>query len=303
MSRSNTSSSCDDPKVRLRRVIRSLRTGRVRRTAGFVTAVCLLSGWTIGCSVEQNPTGTASEQTSTGSTGAAVLPSGPSQPSEPSTSSTESTGAESTSQASEVSVPSVGTLMAQAMTNARAATSVRVLGRLLVDGRSSAVQAEGRPNGPNQRLIISGRQWGTFEARAVASGWYLKGDKAFYVVSKNPNAAALAGKWVKLTTAQVTALRGSTVGGLLNLLLTNKDLLSLTETDLPAQVVSYQGRTAYSIGRQLTNDGSEIIVSATEPIQFLELRSRPKENVRLAFSLWNAVPPAPAPPANLIVTP
>lgn len=270
-------------------MIRSFRTGRVRRTAGFVTAVCLLSGWTLGCSVEQTPTDTSSEQTSTGTTGAAVLPSGPSQP--------------STSQASEASEPSVGTLMAQAMTNARAATSVRVLGRLLVDGRSSAVQAEGRPNGPNQRLIVSGRQWGTFEARAVASGWYLKGDKSFYVVSKNPNAAALAGKWVKLTTAQVTSLRGSTVGGLLSLLLNNKDLLSLTETDLPAQVVSYQGRTAYSIGRQLTNDGSEIIVSATEPIQFLELRSDPKENVRLAFSLWNAVPPAPAPPANSIVTP
>lgn len=197
----------------------------------------------------------------------------------------------------------VGSLMTQAMANARAAKSVRVIGRLLVGGRSSAVQAEGQPNGPNQRLIMSGRQWGTFEARAVKGVWYLKGDKAFYVSSKNPNAATLAGKWVRMTSAQAASMRGSTVGGLLNVLLGNKDLLSLTEADLPAQIISYQGRGAYSIGRQLTNDGSEIIVSGVPPIQFRELRSGTKENVRLLFSHWNAVPAVLAPPADAIITP
>ncbi len=216
---------------------------------------------------------------------------------------TESTGTESTGTESTGPTPTVGTLMTQAMANARAAKSVRVIGRLLVGGRSSAVQAEGQPNGPNQRLIMSGRAWGTFEARVVASAWYLKGDKAFYTASKNPNADALAGKWVRLTSAQAASMAGSTVGGLLNVLLGNKDLQSLATTDLPAQVVTHEGRGAYSIGRQLTTDGSEIIISGTAPHQFLELRSGPKEGVRLVFTLWNAVPPVAAPPANEIITP
>lgn len=198
---------------------------------------------------------------------------------------------------------SVGSLMAQAMANARSAKSVRIIGRLMIGGRSSAVQAEGQPNGANQRLIMSGRQWGTFEARAVGGKWYLKGDKAFYVSSKNPNAATLAGKWVTMTSTQAASMRGSTVGGLLNVLLSNKDLLSLTDADMPAQIVTYQGRGAYSIGRQLTTDGSEIILSGTPPIQFRELRSGPKENVRLLFSAWNAVPPVAAPPAGSIIAP
>lgn len=266
--------------------------GVVRRRSGLATLACVLAILPVaGCSGDAQDAGTAG----------AVLPTGPSVGDTSSSGSASPTGSPSGSPKNPAI--SVGSLMTQAFANARAAKSVRVVGRLLVGGRSSAVQAEGQPNGPNQRLIMSGRQWGTFEARAVAGAWYLKGDKAFYVASKNPNAAALAGKWVKMTSAQAASMAGSTVGGLLNVLLTNKDLRSLTQADFPAEIITYQGRGAYSIGRQLTNDGSEIILSGRPPIQFRELRSGPKENLRLLFSHWNAVPPLAAPPASAVITP
>lgn len=259
--------------------------GRVRALTAACVAVVLTS-----CSAPTDP----------GASGPASAPTPSATAADPTGTARAATSATGSPQAS-ATAPTVGTLMTQALANARAAKSVRVIGRLLIGGRSSAVQAEGQPGGANQRMILSGRQWGTFEARAVGGVWYLKGDRAFYVASKNPNVATLAGKWVRMTAAQAASMRGSTVGGLLNVLLNNKDLAALTEAQLPAQVITYEGRGAYSIGRQLTSDGSEIIVSGTAPIRFLELRSGPKENVRLLFGLWNAVPPIPAPPANLIV--
>ncbi len=274
-----------------------------RRRLGVATLGLLLAAAPVaGCSG-----GDTQATSNTGTTGA-VLPTGPARGGSTASNSTD-TGTDTASPSGSPSgsstnpAISVGSLMAQAMANARAAKSVRIIGRLLIGGRSSAVQAEGQPNGPNQRLIMSGRKWGTFEARAVGGKWYLKGDKAFYVSSNNSHAATLAGKWVTMTSAQAASMRGSTDGGLLSVLLSNKDLLSLTDADMPAQIVTYQDRGAYSIGRQLTTDGSEIILSGTPPIQFRELRSGPKENVRLLFSAWNAVPPVAAPPAGSVITP
>lgn len=279
-------------------------TNPVRRGVGVATlGVVLAAAPLAGCSTDGD-----TQDTAGGGTSGAVLPSGPTvsgstTPDGSGTTTGSASPTDSPSGSSTNPAISVGSLMAQAMSNARSAKSVRVIGRLLIGGRSSAIQAEGQPNGPNQRLIMSGRQWGTFEARAVGGKWYLKGDKAFYVSSKNPNAATLAGKWVTMTNAQAASMAGSTVGGLLNVLLSNKDLVSLTDADMPAQIVTYQGRGAYSIGRQLTTDGSEIILGGTPPIQFRELRSGPKENVRLLFSAWNAVPPVAAPPKGSILTP
>lgn len=273
--------------------------GAVRRTTGVVVAAAFgYAAVLSGCAGQASP---GAGDPSAGGTVAG----GPATDSPSANGSSDSTDSPTTTDPSDPgdqAAPTVGLLMTHAIANARAAKSVRINGRLLVNGRSSAVQAEGQINGPNQRLIMSGRSWGTFEARAVKGIWYLKGDRAFYTASKNPHAAALAGTWTTLTRAQVNSIRGSTVGGLLNVLLANKDLAALSESDMPARIVTYQGRPAFSIGAQLTSDGSEIIINGRSPLQFLEVRSGPQQGVRLMFSLWDAVPAVPAPPTTAQAT-
>lgn len=265
-----------------------------RRTVGVVGAAALATAVVLaGCSsgddpvVSASPTPSATSATSATSTATAT----------PTTGSSPNPG-ETPSQTE--TVPTVAEVYRAARTSALSAASGHATGTQTRDGRTLTIDVEGVANGSNQTVFITTPEGGTAEVLTVRDGYWLGGDRAFWVEQTGDAkaGAAMVGKYVPITESDATELGSFTLRSILTEKFALPEFSAFESDPAPATQGVVDGRDAYLLrgagGARLwvAADGSGALLRAVGP------RAAPSD---LVFADWDRAQTfGPPPPSNVV---
>ena len=206
------------------------------------------------------------------------------------------TGGASSSGAQASREPNAASLVSEARSSMRSASSVHVSGQLSRDGVPISVDANVTRSGD---LAGTVRQHGASLQVIAASGKvYIQATPAFLREMKVPAAACATscGKWLELTQAEAGELTGD---------LSVQNLLTPLISGQAAKLTSAGSTTVHGQPAWLlrASDGATVAVSSAEPHYPLQSTSGSGSGARevVTYSQWNSAPVSKPPAASQLL--
>ncbi len=198
-----------------------------------------------------------------------------------------------------VATPHGEELFKQAKASTTAATSARVAGTMVLDGKPTSIDLSGSRDGKNQRLTMNVAGEGSETILVVDGKQYLKADRSYWEAQDAGDVADQVGDKYVSSTEPVD---GDMSWGAVVDEMFAEGLTKLQALNIKVDNANLDGVPAYRLTDRVAGDGTELWVSADGKANLLKISGKDDDGpVALKFSDWNAVAPITAPAADQVV--
>ncbi|RNI25430.1 hypothetical protein EFY87_02075 [Flexivirga caeni] len=170
------------------------------------------------------------------------------------------------------------------------------------DGIRQKTDLTGTLDGSNQDLSVSRGADGSATVRTVDGGYFVKGDKAFWIsTTKAPEATALllAGKWVKAPGSMADSLSGLTIRSFLDESIGPGNITDAELAKATTRTTTFDGKPAYVITDAKTGNTITLDAATKYVLQFDGEQGTSKTKGKVTLTGWNQQPTLTVPPGAI----